>query len=231
MYGIKKGNKHSFIDFGLTIKSKSIGMPSKNKIKETIPFMNGSYDFSALYGNQSYGERTLKYVFNLIGKNKVDMNVLKDKVLAWLYEGFQEPLYDDTFPGYYFLAECEDTSFEEDGEIGVLTVEFTCYPFKIRDDYEGQLHWDNFNFELDILQDTKFTVNGSKNISIYNSSTINIVPTIICSNDMKIIKDNKTYTLKSGVTKSYIFELLKGQNNMTIVGNGTIEFKFRKEVI
>ena len=53
MYGIKKGNKHSFIDFGLTIKSKSIGMPSKNKVKETIPFMNGQYDFSELYGGQT----------------------------------------------------------------------------------------------------------------------------------------------------------------------------------
>ena len=231
MYGIRKGNKHSFIDFGLTIKSKSIGMPSKNKVKETIPFMNGSYDFSALYGRQSYGERTLKYVFNLIGKNKVDMNILKDKVLEWLYEGFQEPLYDDTILGYYFLAECKDTNFEEDGEFGVLTVEFSCYPFKIRDSYEGNILWDDFNFELDMLQETKFNIVESKEVDIYNKSAIPITPVILCSNDMSIVKNNVTYNLKSGTNKDYRFMLGIGNNKMTIKGNGTIEFLFRKEVL
>lgn len=231
MLGIKKGNKHSFIDFGLTIKSKSIGMPSKNKIKETIPFMNGSYDFSTLYGDQSYGERTLKYVFNLIGKNKVDMNVLKDKVVAWLYEGFQEPLYDDTFPGYYFLAECEDTSFEEDGEIGILTVTFTAYPFKIKAELEGELLWDNFNFKLDTLQETKFLIDKVKEITLYNTGASIVNPTIECSSCFKIIKDNISYVVGPGTFKSYDFGLEVGENKFTIVGNGNINFLFRMELL
>ena len=36
MPGIRKGNKHSYKDFDVTIKSKSIGSPKKNKIKDTF---------------------------------------------------------------------------------------------------------------------------------------------------------------------------------------------------
>ena len=114
-YGIRKNNKHSFDDFGLTIKSKKIGNPKKNKIKEEVPFMNGSYDFSLLYGEQTYSERQLEYTFNLNERNKIAMNIKKMQVLEWLNDGGKQPLYDDTIPGFYFLAEVEDDDFSEAG--------------------------------------------------------------------------------------------------------------------
>ena len=88
MYGIKKGNKHSFIDFGLTIKSKSIGMPSKNKVKETIPFMNGQYDFSELYGGQTYSTREVKIIValnGLVDSSRTRLNIAYDNVINWLF--------------------------------------------------------------------------------------------------------------------------------------------------
>ena len=62
--GIIKNNKHSYNDFGLKILSRELNPPSKKKIKETLPFMNGSYDFSLLCGENVYEERTIKYVFD-----------------------------------------------------------------------------------------------------------------------------------------------------------------------
>lgn len=231
MLGIKKGNKHSYKDFGVTIKSKSIGSPKKNKIKETVPFMNGSYDFSSLYGGQTYGERSLQYVFNIIGQTKSHMNMKKINLLNWLHKGIKEPLYDDAIPGYYFLAECEDDDFKENGNTGELTVTFTAYPFKICDYEEGDIAWDDFNFELDVLQETKFDINGVKNVKIHNVGVTNIVPEVICSNQMEVTKGNITYKFNPGASKDYRFELSIGENNMMIKGNGTIEFKFRKEVL
>ena len=35
--------------------------------------MNGSYDFSSLYGGQTYEEETRTYEFNLIAKDKYDL--------------------------------------------------------------------------------------------------------------------------------------------------------------
>ena len=75
MLGIIKSNKHSFKEFGLTIKSKKINTAKKKKITLTIPFMNGSYDFSELYGEQSYDDRDLEYTFNLEASDKVGLNI------------------------------------------------------------------------------------------------------------------------------------------------------------
>ena len=231
MLGITKGYKHSYDDFGVTIKSKDIGNPTKNKIKESLPFMNGSYDFSLIYGQQSYSERELKYVFNVIGTSKESLNFKKIKLQNWLLEGGKQKVYDDTIPGYYFLAECISTDFSESNNIGELTAVFTAYPFKICDNEEGNLYWDKFNFELDILQENKFNVNGTKNIILYNTGSKEAIPTVICSNDMDVIKNETTYKLKSGQSKDYRFTLDIGQNKLTINGTGTIEFKFIKELI
>ena len=81
------------------------------------------------------------------------------------------------------------------------------------------------------MQDTNFNISGSNNVSIYNNSSTNITPTVICSNNMEVIKDGITYRFSHGTSKDYRFELSVGENNMIIKGNGTIEFRFRKEVL
>lgn len=230
-YGIRKNNKHSFDDFGLTIKSKKIGNPKKNKIKEEVPFMNGSYDFSLLYGEQTYSERQLEYTFNLNERNKIAMNIKKMQVLEWLNDRGKQPLYDDTIPGFYFLAEVEDDDFSEEGSNGEITVTFNAYPYKISSRNDGHDIWDDFNFELDMVQDTIFEVNGTKDIILYNNGAIGINPTVICSNDIEVTKGNSIYKFKPGEAKAWAFKLDKGLNTLTIKGTGTIEFKWCKEVL
>lgn len=231
-YGITKGNKHSYNDFGLRMISRELNPPSKNKVKETVPFLNGSYDFSSLYGGNTYGERKIKYVFDFRYTNKLDFISKQTALSEWFNSGFKEPLYDDLIPGYYFLAECEESIVFSEGHIDCeVTVTFTAYPFKISTLQDGHDIWDEFNFELDMVQDTKFIINGTENIKLYNNSSIEINPSIICSSEMKIIKGNTTYTLLPGTSRSFSFKLDKGLNNLTIIGNGTIEFRFRKEVL
>ena len=57
--GITLNNKHSYNDFGLRIISRDIDSPAKKKIKASVPFINGDYDFSLIYGDQVYENRTL----------------------------------------------------------------------------------------------------------------------------------------------------------------------------
>ena len=66
---------------------------------------------------------------------------------------------------------------------------------------------------------------------MYNNGFIKAYPTIICDNNMQLIKDNITYNISSGVSKGYNFALKKGENKITINGTGSIEFIFKKEVI
>ena len=233
MYGITYNNKHSFNDLGLTIlNTRVIETPSKIKVTQTIPFSNITYDFSNLYGSNCYTERKLEYEFLIKANSSVQLEFKRMQIENWLLSSNgKSELFDDNIEGYYYNAECISTDFEDMNNIGKLKAIFTAYPFKISSEYEGNNLWDSFNFELDVLQDTKFTVNGTSSVSIYNSSVIDVEPEIIASNGFEITLDNKKYTVETGVSKDYRFKLKSGINNLTLKGNGTIEFRFRKEVL
>ena len=219
-YGITKGNKHSYNDFGLKVISREFNPPSKRKVKESIPYVNGSYDFSLLYGDNVYEERTIKYVFDFRYENKIDFINKKIAITDWLTSNSKEPLYDDLVPNYYFIAECEDSIKFSEGYIDCeVTVIFTAYPFKISTLQDGHDVWDEFNFELDMVQNTKFEVNGTENIQLYNNGAVGINPIVICSTDMEIIKGNTTFKFKAGEVKSWSFKLDKGINKLTVKGN------------
>lgn len=233
MYDIVFNGKHSFNDMGLKrINATEHKAPTKNKIQQTIPFMNGSYDFSNLYGSATYSDREFTYSFLVEIENEALMNYRKIEIENWLLGANKKTiLIDEDLKGYYYLAECIDIDFDNYYSFGLIDVTFTAYPFKIGEAYEGNNLWDSFNFELDVLQDTKFTVNGSSNVNIYNSSAIDIEPTVIASSQFEIVLDNKKYIVESGESKDYRFKLKRGNNNLTLKGNGTIEFRFRKEVL
>lgn len=233
MFGITFNNKHSNNDFGLRVIEKNIGNPTKIKNKERVPFSNQIYDFSGVYGGQEYEERPLTYVFELKDYEKVDLSIKKIEILNWLMKPAEKiELIDDYIPGYYFLAEVEDNiDFDELRFRGIITVNFTAYPFKISELNEGNDIWDTFNFLLDYAQVTEFEVNGTKEITLYNSGVGTIKPIIKTSAPMQIIKDNTTYDLPAGESASYDFMLVELKNLITIKGNGIISFHFRKELI
>ena len=233
MYNITYNNKNSYNDFGLKrFNSKEHKAPVKNKIYESIPFMNGSYDFSNIYGSPSYSDRELNYSFLIEIENEEVMNYKKIAIENWLLgTNSKSILIDEDLKGYYYMAECTDVNFDNYYSFGLIDITFTAYPFKIGEAYEGNNLWDSFNFELDVLQDTKFTVSGVSNVSIYNSSVIDIEPEIIASSQFEITLDNKKYVVEAGTSKDYRFKFKKGSNNLTLKGNGTIEFRFRKEVL
>ena len=237
MYGIEFNGKHSYRDFGITIADKNIGYPEKEKIKVKVPFSNVEYDFSEIYGEQTYTNRQLTFSFNVLKKHKVstttEINTLETALTNWLMNSNgKQRLYDDSMPNYYYLAEVEGgLNFDELRNSGKLTVEFTAYPFMIGELREGHDIWDEFNFELDVAQITDFEVNGLLNVTLYNAGVPSVVPEIETSSSMQIIKDGVTFNVPSGKSKSDDFRLKSGENELTILGNGTIKFTFYKELI
>lgn len=239
--GIEINGSHSYKDFGLTIKSRNIGYPSKNKRKERVPFSNTHFDFSSLYGGQEYGERELEYTFNIIHEpysgnfknNFSNTQILETSIVNWLMSSNKkEKLFDDTIPGYYFLAEVEggpSSAFEIIGS--EFTITFTAYPFKIGDLEEGHDIWDEFNFLLDYAQITTYEINSRESITLYNNGASVVKPVIEASSEMEIEKNGKTFKIPKGKSESFDFALESLENKMTVIGNGTISFHFRKELI
>src|SRR5699024_153852 len=129
---------------GILPESRNIGNPNKKKILEEVPFSNKLLDFSELYGEQTYEERPISYVLNLIGTQPKEESAywLQTIMTNLLMDKSQFKLYDDIFPGYYFLAEVrEGTSFTPNVYAGKLQVDFTAYPFKIKEAREGSPYW------------------------------------------------------------------------------------------
>ncbi|GAB6442168.1 MULTISPECIES: phage tail protein [Bacillus] len=237
LYGIKFDGKHSYNDMGYTMPAeRDIGFPSKEKIVVQIPFSNVEYDFSELYGSQTYSPRELKYQFNVVRRGNYTpqaMQVEKTKLINWLMNtDGRKKLYDDTIPGYYFLAEVESAAdIQDDWETGTLTATFRAYPFMIAEVNEGNDIWDIFNFELDVAQTTDFQVSGTLSVALINSGVPNVVPEITSSSRMEIMKDGSSYFVSPGITKDNDFVLKTGENTFRINGFGKISFRFYKEVI
>lgn len=180
--GITFLGKHSYNDFGITMATqREVGIPNKKKSKLSVPFSNVTYDYSEIFGSQTYEERTVKYTFNIANrsiKRKDEMNWIKTVMINWLMNSHgKQPLYDDYYPGVYFLAEVEGNSnFVENWRNGYLEVTFTAYPFMIFNNPEGSDIWDDFNFLFDVIQDTTFTIPSSasdyKALAVGSTATI-----------------------------------------------------------
>lgn len=227
--------KKSYDDFQLGLESISIQPPSKKKIKESVPFMNGSYDFSTIgsSGEPVYSERSIKVKFNLFEKNRNFLYIKYSNVLEWLLDAGQAQLIFTDMPNYYYLAEVENApSFEEViSRLGIMEIEFVAEPFKYGIDYEGDGKlWDTFCFDTDALQDSIFNVNGSITRTIINTGRV-IIPQVIVSSNMSCTTNGYTANFTTIKDTDYKFKLQPGENNITISGTGNIEFRFRKEVL
>lgn len=233
MMGINYLGKHSYNDYQVTMApGREIGRPAKEKNKRKPAHSNREWDYSRIYGGETYSNRPLKYSFNLISKSKVAMNYEAIQIINWLMnsEG-KQALYDDAIPGYHFMAEVEsEASFEENWTDGILTVNFTAYPFMIKNTPEGSPYWDDYTI-LDRYQETTFEVSGNKGISLFNDGSEIVIPRVSASQQMSVVKGSRTYSVPEGESESYDLYLEPGENKMTIEGSGTITFFFHKEVI
>lgn len=135
MDGIRIAGRHSWDDFGLYIKTRNIALPARKRIRQTVPFCHGSYDFSALGGEVAYEDRTLSYTFDLAADTLSALEAEKAAVSAWLAQVQEAEIRDDVVPGCHFVGSTSALSWspEENGYQGELSVQFACYPFKISD--------------------------------------------------------------------------------------------------
>ena len=232
--GFSFNGKHSYKDFHIWLQEKKIQPPAKTKIKETVPFMNGTYDFSTVgsNGDPIYGERKIQVKIGLPTKSKEELYVIYQLILEWLEDTGRQELSFDNIPGFYFIAEIEEApDFEEAVKMGNLTIDFISQPFKISTSNMGDDIWDTFCFLTDYTQYTnQFTISGKTTVTMYNNGRL-ITPTINCSSSMTLTYGGKTYNLTAGDNKPWGLKLQNGRNDLIFNGNGTAKILFKWEVL
>ncbi len=240
-HSITKDGLNSYTDFGVWIKSSVIHPAKKNKIYVTIPYMNGAYDVSTLYGEQSYAERELEYVFEFDCKDKASCERKKQKLISWLTNGEKTLIQDSTVVDYIFNAECVDISVSCDKFLYTVTAKFNAYPYLLGKNLEGLDIWDDFEFDVDDTVYTKFNWTdcyGSEEIQkefmVYNRSDHNIVPKITYLNLKDDITINGEDFDLQNISKTIV--LVPGENHFVVTikwfsSNASINLEFRREVL
>lgn len=225
--------KKLYDDYNFILTHVDVEYPELNRVTQTVPYFNGTYDFTNLYGPATWGERIItvrvKHKDTILRRDR--LHAVYDVLTWWLLNQQNSKLKFEYIRGLFTGRVTYMSSKDAFIALGYIEIQFTCHPFREFEDYEGNTYWDPFCFEEDIIQDTKFDVNGTKDITIYNLSTTNVIPKVICSSNMSVTKENVTYNFNVGESEDYRFMLNPHENKFTITGNGTIEFLFKRMVI
>ena len=228
-------NGHHSSEFGLTVlNTKAMTLPSKNKVTVQLPYAQGVIDLSDIYGNNSYGERSITFNCKIpVGYN--DSNVLYEmwtEVMRWLMEPKTKTvLKDDTMPEYYYLGEVQTApTLAESSVFSTFSIVFQCFPFRFHPNEYNEV-WDTFDLTNGVMQPTEYEIQGSETITLINVGEAPI--NLICnaSSDFELNIDGVICAIEAGMTDNMDVQLQPGVNNIKITGTGTLTFDWTEEVI
>lgn len=220
--------------------SKTIGFPERTPVLLRPPYSNKPIDQSNLYGHTIFGDRTFKAEFMIKDFDTMTKQGLTAKltqVVNWLESSMgRQPLVDDAEKAYYYLGEpVSAPSWEEMRAWGKLTIEWTCNPYRVAVNAEGDQRWNDLNADMDVAQDVQFTVNGADTLLLINVSNELMQPTITSTGTVTIVIDGQDVELGDGVTsplnQDYPLTLKPGVNYVQVSGQGTLAFTWYKELI
>ena len=143
MYGITYRGRHSR-EFGLVVKTRTRpAAPPVRVVEETIPYRDGSLDYSGQAGRLFYDDKILELDFTAPGRELSETNRLVAAVVSWLAGGWDELVFDD-MPQVKWIAkpiELSDITLSL-YRVGTFTVQFRCRPF-------NRLMWGSLGLPLD----------------------------------------------------------------------------------
>lgn len=207
--------KNSFKDFDLYVAKKDIPVPKRKEITETVPHMSGEWDFSYdVDGVDEYETLVIKYEFDVIGDSKQDLNSLKAAIVAWLHSRGDQRLYDsDISLNEYYEVYRAQAFWNEEGEQGLVSVEFKCYPLRKADEVTKTLE----------LTET------AQSFELANKSRP-IKPVFELEGSASVIVGNVSFALTTGVYKG-IVKVPNGTTTITAAGTGTLKITTWREVL
>ncbi len=213
------GSKASYDDFEASVKERKINAPKKKSIKETVPFSNVTYDFTAINGEIYWEERTLQYVFEITANTPEELEEKKQLFTSWIMNVMEDELHDPFVRGYHFKATFDSIDVD-DSEIEktTITVTFTAYPYMIADTKKS------FSIELGKAEVEK---------TIRNDSSHRITPTLIADVPFLLTIGGASYAFPSGETTVHEIMFAVGANTLTVRAQdtaGTLKIEFYEEV-
>ncbi|EGC8431276.1 hypothetical protein H9185_001155 [Listeria monocytogenes] len=213
------GNKASYDDFEASVKERKHNKPKKKSIKETIPFSNVTYDFSAINGEVYWEESTLEYVFEITADTAEELEEKKLAFTSWIMNVMEEPLHDPFIRDFHFIGTYDDIDIDDsEVEKSTITVTFTAYPYMIANKAK------NYPVVLEASKEATLTV--------HNNSSHRITPTFNADVAFTVAVGDSNYAIPSGETKDDSFKLAVGATVLKFnsTESGSVNISFYEEV-
>ena len=228
MNGVLFGKKHSFNDWGMTLKERPIISPAKAKTNYwNIEGANGSLDGTeTLTQDVKYENREITFKFNVI-QNRKDWHEIYSNIQDYLHGQKMKIILDDD-PCYYYEGRCSVDEWNSSKVTATLVIKATVYPYKYeRFSSLEAWEWDIFNFETGIIRDYKdIVVDGTYTLEI-EGTRMQVIPTFTTNTEMKVEFNGNTYQLPLGSSKILNIVIKQGHNELKFTGKGLVSVEYR----
>lgn len=211
MKGVKFGTFHTYDDFGLVLSEKEIKSPTP-KIKQIeVEGSDGVLDMTEAFGGVKYNNRSLSFTFTYpYISTEEDFLELFTTVQNAIHGQKMNVVLDDDLEHYYF-GRVSVNEWKSEKKMGKIVIEVDAEPYKM------------------MVEETVVTrsVSGSLTINLINGRK-HVVPTITASASMTYAFGTYSKSVSAGTFRIPEFELIEGNNEITVTGTGTVTFRYRK---
>ena len=234
-----KGGLHTYKNLGSYIKSKTIGLPQRQRYTVKIPARNGLVDLTeTLYGaDPKYNNRKLQIVLMVPDNNAIWNKVISD--ISNSLHGYTKYICFDDDPSWAYHGNISIDKLQTSRLRGIITLSVDADPFRKEiSNHSGSVtidgkeysawKWDEFSFVDGIIYNTVESVNGTGSMIIYNAerqATVDFKST----GSISLVYGGKTYNLDPDWSTS--IKMPGGKNTVTLNGNGVVYSRWRGEKI
>lgn len=209
----------SYDEYDANVKERTIGAPKKKVIKETVPFSNETYDFSAINGEAYWEERSLEYILEMTASSPEELEEKKRELSAWLMNVAEAEIHDPFITDFHFYGTFESISYEDEVEKTTATVQFSAYPYMRSNSKRAYT--------------AALTTGNEVGVTIYNNSSHRVSPTFISDVPFVIKSGDVSFSVPDGEITDSSFMLERGSNAVSVrstSGSGTLRIEFYEEV-
>lgn len=215
MKGITFGAFHSYRDLRLILSEKEIGAPSVKTNLVDNDGADGSIDYTDFFDGPKYGEVKHKFTFSTIVPRS-DFSTQYSEIKNALH-GQKLRIVDDDDPGFYYVGRCYVSSFTNEKNIGAITVECECEPYK----YKVQPTFVSVAIDgTEVIHLTNARKRAVPLVTITTETSLNIV-----------FQTYNVWDLGSGSFRLPELELVQGANEVTVTGTGSISFSWQEAML
>ena len=135
-YGISVEGYHSLDDFGWKLSNREDKPPELRRTVVTVPYSNGSLDYTGVYGEAFYDEREIVYTFAKEFGGVDEMHEGVREFCEWLAGIVNADIHDDMFTEFHYHGSCTkaEPDHAKSGVLAHVKATFELYPFMQADD-------------------------------------------------------------------------------------------------